>query len=320
MNYFLFDFTVPEDYLKKEFDAVCIGSKKTSPPIIGWLRSCFDVLSRANENDIIICWYDFQAVLIWWLITILHKKTNKGIFCINLLLKDKPTLKNRATSFLYKRALLSPNFHASVTSVNYGKWLNNKLNIECKYQLLHDIYVEDWKCKHDIATIKNSVFCGGCNGRDWDFLIQLAQKLPNVRFIVVMQEVVYKRYESRFPANMEIECDISFSDFIERLCAAEMEVLPLDTDAPAGLQVIYQAAANGKMVITTKTATTVEYINNENGEALPRDVGIWSEKIKFYLEHLDISYKKAEKLRVFLSTECSAKKYYETINKMIESQ
>ena len=39
-------------------------------------------------------------------------------------------MKNRMASFLYKRALLAPNFKATVTSRHYGEWLNGKLGID----------------------------------------------------------------------------------------------------------------------------------------------------------------------------------------------
>ena len=41
--------------------------------------------------------------------------------------------------------------------------------------------------------------------------------------------------------------------------------MPLDTEAPAGLIALFQAATYGKMVITTDTVTTREYFSGDRG-------------------------------------------------------
>ena len=43
------------------------------------------------------------------------------------------------------------------------------------------------------------------------------------------------------------------------MCQSSLVVMPLDTEAPAGLIAFFQAAANGRMSITSDTVTTREY-------------------------------------------------------------
>ena len=64
----------------------------------------------------------------------------RNVVCLNLLLKQKNTLKNKLASWIYKQALLADNFHATVTSREYGKWLNKSLGINVEYTLLHDVF------------------------------------------------------------------------------------------------------------------------------------------------------------------------------------
>jgi hypothetical protein len=127
------------------------------------------VLQQSNNGDTIIVWYDFQAVLCFLICKMLFLKRN--IVCLNILLKDKPTIKNKLVSLLYKGALLSNNFKASVTSEAYGIWLNKKLGINVEYTLLHDVYHKSYEYKYKkthknnpklllyFSDPKNSLYC-----------------------------------------------------------------------------------------------------------------------------------------------------------------
>jgi hypothetical protein len=93
--------------------------------------------------------------------------------------------------------------------------------------------------------------------------------------------------------------------------------LPLDTEAPAGLIVMFQAAANHKMVITTKTVTTEEYINKDRGVLLENFIVDWSKTIEYYLNNEVETTTKAECLYYYLKTECSEDKFIEGIKSML---
>lgn len=290
-------------------------SPETNPLIIGWLRGCCTVLRKSKKNDTIICWYDFQAVLCYWICNLFFLK--RKIICINLLLKDKPTLKNKIVSFLYKKALLSSNFKASVTSVKYGKWLNCKLGINAKYTLIHDVYRDTYKYPKEVNVKPNSVFCGGENGRDWRFMMKVAQTMPNVTFNIVMPFKVYQELKTEIRDNMNVKYNIPYTEFMEELCGSEIVCLPLDTQAPAGLLVMFQAAANLKPIIITDTVTTTEYITSERGIALPNDIKSWCEAINQSLMNMDECKKKAIRLKDYLTTYCSDKTFVNGINKML---
>lgn len=132
MIYLLFD--NPNDKKKVSFITATFSSevKETYSPkrnklIVGWLLGCLKVLKLSQKDDTIVCWYDFQAVLCYWLAKISFNQ--RKIVCINLLLKDKSSMKNKVVSWLYKKALKSKHFVASVTSVEYGIHLKERLGI-----------------------------------------------------------------------------------------------------------------------------------------------------------------------------------------------
>lgn len=297
-------------------DCVQVCSPKSKNLYMQWMRGCFKVLMCSKKNDTIICWYDFQAVLCFWICKFLFIERN--IICLNILLKDKPTMKNRFVSKLYKKALLSRNFKASVTSEYYGKWLNEKLGIDIQYTLIHDVYHDSYECLNRTNPNKfNTVFCGGRNGRDWDFMIEVARLMPQIQFDMVMPKDVYMRYEHLLTSNINAKYDVAYEDFMEILCASSFVCLPLDTEAPAGLIVMFQAAANNKMVITTDTVTTKEYIAKDRGVLLPNEIQQWCNAIECYFQNNKERKNKACALHGFLKTECSELDYIKRIKIML---
>lgn len=290
-------------------------SPESNRKIVGWLRGSMKVLTLSNKGDTIICWYDFQAILCFLMCRLffMHRK----IICINLLLKDKPTIKNRLVSYLYKKALRSNDFKASVTSVKYGEWLNNKLGINAKYTLLHDVYHDSYKYEKAVKVIPGSVFCGGKNGRDWHFVIKVAQAMPDVTFNIVMPFNVYQELKNEIRDNMNVKYNIPYDEFMKELCSSEIVCLPLDTQAPAGLIVMFQAAANLKPIITTDTVTTAEYITSDRGVTIVNDVQTWCRAINLSFSNMEKSRNKAIKLQKYLHDYCSEETFVNGINKML---
>lgn len=319
MLYILFDRrkNTSNSLIVNSFDNICDESysPETNILIIGWLQGCCTVLRKSKKNDTIICWYDFQAVLCYWICKLLLLK--RKIICINLLLKDKPTLKNKVVSLLYKKALLSSNFKASVTSTKYGEWLNHKLGINAKFTLIHDVYHDSYKYGKPMKVKPNSVFCGGKNGRDWHFMMKIAQAMPNITFNIVMPVNIYQELKAEIKDNMNVKYNIPYDQFMEELCSSLIVCLPLDTEAPAGLIVMFQAAANLKPIITTDTVTTEEYITSERGMIIGNDVSTWCKAINHSFLNIEESKKKAINLRNYLKDYCSEEIFVNGIKKML---
>lgn len=275
------------------------------------LAVCKDIIKQSTDGDTIICWYDFMAVLCWWLCKVQFK--NRKIIALNILLKDKATAKNKVAKLLYKPVLKSKKVKATVTSKKYGEHLNEMLGIRKRYTLLHDTYHGGYSIEYEGEVVTNSVFCGGRNGRDWEFLIRIAQAMPEVTFNCVMPKDKFEEYKENFGKNMMVKSDIPEQEFLELMCQSQLVVTPLDTEAPAGLIAFYQAAANGKMVITSDTVTTQEYFTNGRGALCEKDVEDWKNKIQHYLQHREEIDASVAKFKSFLESECSEEKYAKTL-------
>lgn len=292
-----------------------VYSPKSNCLIVGWIKGCLKMLRLSHRNDTIVCWYDFQAILCYWLSILLFKR--RKIVCINILLKDKDSLRNKVVSWLYRKALNSKRVVASVTSTEYGTHLKERLGINKKLFLLHDVFHESYLYKREFHVIPNSVFCGGRNGRDWRFMIEVAKVMPHVQFHLVMPKVTYDEYQHELPSNVVARYNISMEDFMKEMCSCEIVALPLDTEAPAGLIVLFQAAANMKYIITTDTMTTREYLSDGRGCLLPNEVNVWSEAIDGKLGKVKLNAMASEKILNFLEAECSEEKFVEGVELMI---
>lgn len=299
--------------IQDEVKEIC--SPKSKRLIFGWLKGCINVLNISHHGDTIVCWYDFQAILCYWLCRFTFKK--RKIVCVNLLLKDKDSVKNKIVAWLYKKALKSKHFVASVTSVEYGIHLKKRLGINKELFLLHDVFHEDYKVKVSLDVCPNTVFCGGRNGRDWRFMIEETKVMPHVQFHLVMPKVTYDEYQHELPSNVVARYNISMEDFMKEMCSCEIVALPLDTEAPAGLIVLFQAAANMKYIITTNTMTTREYLSDGRGCLLPNDVDVWKKAINEKLELDKSNIQASKKLLNFLQTECSEEKFVEGVESMV---
>lgn len=91
-----------------------IESPRTKKRIVGWTIGCFRALYCSRRGETVFCWYDFQAVLLYWMCLLTFQRRNIG--CLNILLKKKDTIQNRIVSKMYRKALMSKYFHASITS------------------------------------------------------------------------------------------------------------------------------------------------------------------------------------------------------------
>lgn len=321
MKTFLFD--NPDDKEKiaflfkgMKYETAIIFSPKGKNVFFAWIKGVKSTLSQTSRNDMIVCWYDFQAVLCYWLSRLTFKR--RKIVCINLLLKDKESTKNKVVSWLYKKALNSKHFVASVTSVEYGNHLKKRLGVDKELVLLHDVFHEDYKVNDSVEVLANTVFCGGRNGRDWKFMIEVAKVMPNVEFHLVMPKTTYEEYQAELPSNVIATYNLSMEEFMKEMCSCEIVALPLDTEAPAGLIVLFQAAANMKYIITTDTMTTREYLKDGRGCLLTNDVTIWTRAISERLGNVKSNTEASEKLLNFLETECSEKKFVEGVERMIK--
>lgn len=312
--FWLFDFKITDRWNRLWQDEwgggiKLIGLDRSKRRIINWMKGAWMALRVSEKNDIIFSWFDFQAVICFVFSKLTLQK--RQIVAINVMCKFNDSLKGRVYKLLYKLALSSKDFHATVTSKKYGNYLNKMLGVNREYELIHDANLDKYQIKNKerINLIHNSVFMGGTSSRDWDFAFDLAANMQDVIFNFVMTDAMFEKYKKRILNNTNVFHSIPLEEFNSLAVASSIIIMPSNTEAPAGLMLMFLAAANSKFYITNYTATSCEYITNERGCILPKDVDIWTKSIRYFLSHPNEANIKAENLRKYIEEECSIKQF-----------
>ena len=271
----------------------------------------------SSKGDTIVAWHYLQAVLAWWICRLTLRK--RRFVCLNVLLKVDKTPKNWLHRYLCKRAFKADNFKATVTSVPYGQWLNRQLGIDVQYTLLHDVYHDYYHTpQFEEGKSKNIVFSGGSSGRDWELMLDIVKATPEVKFYMIMPGHQYrpfmKKHNGDIPKNVIIDHDLPIKHFMHRLCQSTLVVLPLSINAPAGLTVMYQAAANRRMVITSDAEAMKEYFMPY--QLCGKDPAQWRDKIRYYLAHEEERNKENNRFHDFITTQCTEQNYAKTVAKL----
>lgn len=329
MKYWLFDSEISDTW--KDFwlekwgqdcdDIIIVKGDCPGGSLMGWIKGAHDILHRSKKGDIIFCWFDFQGICCFLLSKLTFRR--RHIVSLNVMLKLHRSFKGIIYAFLYKIAFSSRDFYASVTSAEYGNYLNKVFHINRKFPVIHDCWShKSYKNRYQIkdtdlpSVESNSVFMGGQSSRDWDFAFEVAEAMPDVRFNFVMPDGLYEKYRNRLQSNINLRHGISSKEFYELMYVSSIVMMPIATEAPAGLIVMFYAAVDGKLYITNRTATSCEYITEERGCILPLDIKIWAREIRYYLSHMEEATEKAHRLRLWLETECSGEKYVEGMKKI----
>lgn len=304
--------------------------KKKCTGVKSILVETFKALQLTQSNDIIICWYDFMGVVLWWLSKLTFSK--RKIVIVNILLKEKQTLKNKIARFLYRFTLKSNSVRSTVTSVEYGKWLNRYLKIDKEHTLLKDIYYGDeYYLKsssntdvsnenNKLTVDNNSVFCGGKNGRDWNFLFEIAKKLPKVTFNCVMSQKDFDKFVDSLVKlkNIKVYVNTSLEEFCNILQSSKMVVMPLDTEAPAGLIVMFEAAFYEKLVLTSNNMVTRSYLSDNRGVILDKNVDDWVKAVQECLSDNKKSIVAARNFKSYLNESCNLEIFFNTLKNIVE--
>ncbi len=271
------------------------------------------ILSKTIDNDIVIFWYDFMGVLFEHLSRLNRKK--RKIIILNILLKKKKTIKNKLAKILYRKSLIKSNVLSTVTSFEYGQYIADYLKIKNNFKLLRDPY-------HIVDNINSNdesyLFCGGRNGRDWDFIFDVANTLKDINFHFVLSKDDYLKFKDKKSNNIKIMHDISLEEFEKELKSSMFLTIPLNTDSPAGLLAFYQAAQFEKCIMTSTNIVAKEYLSNDKGICLDKDVSIWVKAIKELIEQPNTRKKLALNFKRYLETECNEIMYLNEINNLIK--
>jgi glycosyltransferase involved in cell wall biosynthesis len=216
-------------------------------------------LYQSNKDEIIVCWLDVVGLYVFIFSKILF--TKRKIVVINIMFNQADNYITKIKYILFKWMLNNKNTFPTVTSRVLQKHYKNIFKSEHKsYDLVHDCYGSLERFKRSYKKGDGYVFCGGTNGRDWNLLVKVAKSLPSINFVIVgpQKDTLSKGY----PENIKYYYNITFQKFQDLMSNSSLCILPLNTQAPAGLIVLYTAGLMSKPVITSNNITMSEYIDD----------------------------------------------------------
>lgn len=169
---------------------------------------------------------------------------------------------------------------------------NSKLDIE-KYEALFNLKDKKIFCLPDTIenidaskykNIENEdyVFAGGISERDWDSVIKAADKLKNIKFKIVAKKEDWKNTYPNLP-NVETYFNVEPEVFDKLLMKSSIVLLPLKSEATAGLMVLFKAIQFKKIILATRTNSTKLFIDSKYHDSLLytlRDYNDLSNKIE----------------------------------------
>ncbi|HBE42609.1 MAG TPA: hypothetical protein DDW27_15680 [Bacteroidales bacterium] len=235
-------------------------------------------LLKSRRGDVIICFLDVMGLYLFLLSRILFSR--REIIVINIMFNDGSDFLTSIKRKMFRMMLKNNRVHPTVTSSELSAIYKELFRIpEKHFYLLHDCY-GDQEIYADRPEEGDYVFCGGTNGRDWKTLIKAADLLPDIRFVVVGPQ--RNTLGDKIPGNIEYFFNVSYNDFQKMMLKCSIVALPLNTEAPAGLIVLFSAGLMHKPLVSTNNYTLREYVTSgENGFLIePGDYLTLAEKIK----------------------------------------
>lgn len=163
---------------------------------------------------------------------------------------------------------------------------NSKLDIE-KYESLFNLKEKNIFCLPDTIenidlskykNIKNEdyVFAGGISERDWDTVIKSADKLKNIKFKIVAKREDWKNSYPILP-NVEVYFNVEPEVFDKLLMKSSIVLLPLKSEATAGLMVLFKAIQFKKNILATRTNSTKLFIEPKYHDLLLYTLGDYND-------------------------------------------
>lgn len=228
---------------------------------ISIIKNLIDIFKTAkkNNNDIVV-FYGENKLAIFAGLAKLFRFTKCKIILLEFAFEGNLKLHKK---YLYKIAL-SNYFFIGVCSDYEIERYSNELNINKKMfknvpaPIEYDYYNNLLGCSDDVYILS-----AGKGYRDYGVLIKAASYMNDVKFVIISDFNSMKGLDVT-SENIEILYNVDRDKYYELLGKAFMVVVPvIETNRSAGHQVIYQAMAMSKPVISTDTYTIREFVKNE---------------------------------------------------------
>jgi len=148
--------------------------------------------------------------------------------------------------------------------------------------------------------------------------LKVSKKLPHINFVIVGPKK--NTLGENYPKNIKYFYNISYTKFQRLMMNCSVIALPINTEAPAGLIVLFTTGLMSKPVVTTNNITMREYIlNNKNGILISKgdDIEFSNKLNNLFLDH-ELQKEFGESLYNRIDELGSPQKFVEKIIQIVE--
>ncbi len=217
------------------------------------------VTQAKSNNDIIISWNPWVGMFtkFFW--------RKKNVIALNWLVPNRNLFKK-----IKKYCFESSNFYASVNDNSSIELWKNALDLKDTNHIFYLPDVPETEQEYEIIEKKQKYcFTGGLNNRDWNSVINLAKRNPNIQFVCVAERKDFEKNIEHLnslknlPNNIDVYFNISLEEYDSLLKNSYVLVLPLRSNRVSGLINVIKAIQYGVITITSNVNGINQYFPKE---------------------------------------------------------
>lgn len=232
-------------------------------------RQSRKAIASSDSNDVIICWGDFQGLILNAACLLLHKKRN--LVLLHWLTPQGSFL----SRFVRKPAVMNSNVKIVVNDPHSAeKWcqyLKADFNrYKGKFYYLPDAYSTDETFVKPKIHLKRYCFVGGYNNRDWKKVLAIANELDAIDFLCIADRMDFQEKTKGLviPSNVQVKLNVKAAEYYQDMKQAYIVLLPLIDDSAAGLINICYSAVFGIPCLAEDTASLKYYYDTSTQRLL----------------------------------------------------
>lgn len=225
-----------------------------------------------NHDRTIIGWGGDVCLYSWLVGRLLLFERN--YLTQNMIIDQKMSekgLKNKIRFYLYRKALSSKNFFATVNAPELIDYYADMFGCDRdRFKVVHDhmtLSDKDVSILHGrpdkTSSTDGYVFCGGKASRDINTFLDIVELNPDIRFKCVFpSDLVTERMKGL--SNLEVSQNLTKEEFNRILGNASICCIPLKSQSPCGLLVMQHAAMMGIPIVSTETFSMRTVVPDDN--------------------------------------------------------
>lgn len=279
---------------------------------------CLKTIMSSSKGDIIICWSGRQGLFCNAISCMLKKE--RLMVLMNWL---TPQVDKRGGDnlFLRRLAIQNDDCRIIVNSIeSKERWLKY-LNCEDRNNIFFvpDVYNTSIEFHTPKFLDEKYCFTGGANNRDWELLMRVAEKLPEIKFVCVALKDDFEKKVANKPKNVIVYYNVQEEQYYNLMKKSYLILLPLKDNSVSGLINIIRAAQYGIPCLTKKTKFTEPYYSEKNMDLLLDDtITTWINKVSDMFNSSETEYvEKTIQFQLHIKEEFSPDKVVKAIIQII---